>query len=110
MSILDQRRSDSDSVNCNGLTPYSSRGFSKSSEAKRDWSAVKAVKIWVLVRAEKPEDGFNTSSASGAGYDLGGFTIPDSDLNDGYRRLLLSNVVRMRNMDYDSVVSTTVTP
>jgi len=33
--------------------------------AKTDWSKVKAVKIWVLVRGEKKEpDGFNTSSAT----------------------------------------------
>ena len=78
-------------------------------QAKQDWSGVKAIKVWVLVRAERQEKNFNTSSAGGTGYELGGFTIPDANLNDGYRRLLLSNVVRMRNMDYDPVVSTTTT-
>ena len=81
--------------------------------AKQDWLGVKAVKIWTLVKAEKQEKDFNTASASGTGYELGGFTRPDSDLNDGYRRLLLSNVIRMRNMEYDAVVSTateTATP
>ena len=77
--------------------------------AKQAWSGIKAIKVWILVRAEQVEKNFDTSSASGAGYDLGGFTIEDADLNDGYRRLLLSNVVRMRNMEYDAVVSTTTT-
>lgn len=77
--------------------------------AKQDWSGIKAVKIWTLVRAELQEKDFSTASASGTGYELGGFTIPDSDLNDGYRRILLSNVIRTRNMDYD-VVSTTISP
>lgn len=76
-------------------------------QAKTDWSKVKAVKVWALVRAEKPEKDFNTASADGNGYSLGGFTIPDGDLNDGYRRLLLSNVIRMRNMDYDALAVTT---
>lgn len=73
------------------------------SQAKTDWHRVKAVKIWALARAEKPEKDFDTSSASGNGYRLGGFTIPDADLNDGYRRLLASNVIRMRNMDYSAI-------
>lgn len=74
--------------------------------AKKDWLGIKAVKIWTMVKAEKQEEDFNTASASGTGYELGGFTRPDSDLNDGYRRLLLSNVIRMRNMEYDAVVAT----
>jgi len=81
--------------------------------AKQAWSGIKAIKVWILVKAEQAEKNFNTASADGAGYSLGGFTIEDADLNDGYRRLLLSNVVRMRNMEYDAVVSTstsTVTP
>ena len=81
----------------------------KRATAKKDWSGIKAVKIWTLVRAEQQEKDFNTSSASGTGYELGGFTIPDTALNDGYRRLLLSNVIRMRNMEYDIVSTSTAT-
>ena len=81
----------------------------KRTTAKQDWSSIKAVKIWTLVRAEQVEKNFDTASSDGTGYQLGGFTLTDANLNDGYRRLLLSNVISMRNMVYDAVVSTTTT-
>lgn len=81
-------------------------------EAKSDWSKIKAIKIWALIRAEKKEKDLNTASASTsgvAGYNLGGFFRPDSSLNDGYRRLLFSNVIRTRNMEYDALITPTST-
>lgn len=99
---------NSTNVSANSVTP----GSGTRPEALVDWSAIKAIKIWTLVRAEKQEKNFSTASASGAGYELGGFTIPDTTLDDGFRRLLMSNVIRMRNMDYDVVSTATasVTP
>jgi type IV pilus assembly protein PilW len=63
-------------------------------DAVTDWSKVYAAKIWVLVRAEHKEKGLNTTQTFAlggkAGVSLGG--------QDDYRRLLVSTVVRLRNM------------
>jgi len=59
-------------------------------DAVPDWSAIVAVRIWLLVRAECPETGF----IDGATYTLGDQVVTP---NDSYRRQLYSNVVMIRN-------------
>jgi len=80
----------------------------KRATAKTDWRKIKAAKVWVLMRTEHEEKpGFDNTTPNG-GFALGGGFISDADLDDRdleegddrYRRLLLSNVVNMRNMNF----------
>ena len=55
-----------------------------------DWDSVIAVEIALLVRADSAEPGYkNTTTYTLAGND---FTV-----NDGYRRMIFTTVVQMRN-------------
>ncbi len=55
-----------------------------------DWDAVTAVEISLLVRADAPEPGY----ANRTTYSLGG---EDIAVNDGFRRVVFTTVVQMRN-------------
>jgi len=57
-----------------------------------DFTKVYAVRLWVLIKTEREEKGLNTART----YSIAGTTI--NTPNDGYRRLLISSVVKMRNM------------
>ena len=57
-----------------------------------DFSRVYAVRLWVLIKTEREEKGLDT----GRTYTIAGNNITEP--NDGYRRLLVSSVVKMRNM------------
>ena len=61
-------------------------------DAVTDFTKVYAVRLWVLIKTEREEQGLDTSRT----YTIAGtnITVP----NDGYRRLLISSVVKMRNM------------
>jgi type IV pilus assembly protein PilW len=61
-------------------------------DAVTDFSKVYAARLWVLVRTDRTEKDLNTS----ANYTIAGqnIAIPDDD----YRRLLVSSVIKMRNM------------
>jgi Tfp pilus assembly protein PilW len=63
-------------------------------DAVTKWSSVYSAKIWVLVRAEHKENGLDTKQS----FALGGKDSVDLGGPDGYRRLLVSSVVRLRNM------------
>ncbi|MGH8602816.1 MAG: PilW family protein, partial [Gammaproteobacteria bacterium] len=57
-----------------------------------NWSQVEAVRLWVLVRADKVERGYTNNTA----YQLpAGAWTPNA--NDGFRRVLLTKTVRLRN-------------
>lgn len=62
--------------------------------AVTEWSRVYAAKIWVLVRAEHTEKDLDTTQT----FSLGGKDPVSLGGPDGYRRLLVSSVVRLRNM------------
>jgi type IV pilus assembly protein PilW len=61
-------------------------------DAVTDFSKVYAVRLWVLIKTEHEEKGLNTART----YTIAGSTV--NTPNDGYRRLLISSVVKMRNM------------
>ena len=61
-------------------------------DAVTDFTKVYAVRLWVLIKTENEELGLNTART----YTIAGNTI--NIPNDGYRRLLISSVVKMRNM------------
>ncbi len=56
-----------------------------------DWDAVRAVRIWLLVRAIDQEPGYTDTAT----YNLAGTVV--GPFNDGFRRALLSKTVRLRN-------------
>lgn len=51
---------------------------------------IRAVRVWLLMRSEEEETGLTASKE----FEVGGETI---SFNDGYRRLLVSNVFQVRN-------------
>lgn len=55
-----------------------------------DWDLVRSVQIWVLMRTARPETGYTNTNT----YVMGTASVTK---NDGYRRLLLSTVVQLRN-------------
>ena len=55
------------------------------------WDQIIAVRIWLLVRAECPDTGYNNDTI----YSMGGANLPA--FNDGYRRKLYASTVRLRN-------------
>ena len=61
-------------------------------DAVTDFAKVYAVRLWVLIKTERDEEGLDT----GRTYTIAGTSITTP--NDGYRRLLISSVVKMRNM------------
>jgi len=61
-------------------------------DAVSDFKKVYAVRLWVLVKTEREEKGLNTART----YTIAGNTV--NTPNDGYRRLLISSVIKMRNM------------
>lgn|GEM_PF-3534787 len=61
-------------------------------DAVTDFTKVYAVRLWVLIKTEHEETGLNTART----YTIAGNNI--SVPNDGYRRLLISSVIKMRNM------------
>lgn len=61
-------------------------------DAVTDYTKVYAVRLWVLVKTEREEKGLNTART----FTIAGNTV--STPNDGYRRLLISSVIKMRNM------------
>ena len=56
-----------------------------------EWDDVKSVRIWILVRATMPEQGYTNTAT----YTLGDRTIT---VNDGFRREVFSAVIQMRNL------------
>ncbi len=61
-------------------------------DAVTDFTKVYAVRLWVLIKTEREEKELNTART----YTVAGNSI--SVPNDGYRRLLISSVIKMRNM------------
>ena len=61
-------------------------------DAVTDFTKVYAVRLWVLIKTEREEKGLNTART----YTIAGTNITTP--NDGYRRLLISSVIKMRNM------------
>jgi type IV pilus assembly protein PilW len=61
-------------------------------DAVTDFTKVYAARLWVLIKTEREEKGLDTAKT----YTIAGNTI--STPNDGYRRLLISSVIKMRNM------------
>jgi type IV pilus assembly protein PilW len=55
-----------------------------------DWDLVRSVQVWLLMRAATPEAGYVNNST----YAMGTQNVI---VNDGFRRLLLSTVVQLRN-------------
>ncbi len=62
-----------------------------------DWSAVTAVEISVLVRAQCPETAFVSKRRFIMGDLLGKDAYPPANTDDGYRRQLYQSVVALRN-------------
>jgi prepilin-type N-terminal cleavage/methylation domain-containing protein len=57
-----------------------------------DWTKVYSARVWVLVRGERVDNAVDTSAT---------FSIAGNNVsfgNDGYRRLLMSSVINLRNM------------
>ena len=61
-------------------------------DAVTDFAKVYAARLWVLIKTEREEKGLNTART----YTIAGNVV--NTPNDGYRRLLISSVVKMRNM------------
>ena len=61
-------------------------------DAVTDFSNVYAVRLWVLIKTEREEQGLDTART----FTIAGNTV--NTPNDGYRRLLISSVIKMRNM------------
>lgn len=61
-------------------------------DAVTDFTKVYAVRLWVLIKTEREEEGLDTSRT----YTIAGNNIAVP--NDGYRRMLISSVIKMRNM------------
>lgn len=57
-----------------------------------DWTKVYAARVWVLVRSRHIDNAVDTSKT----FSIAGTNV--SFGNDGYRRLLLSSVINLRNM------------
>lgn len=57
-----------------------------------DFTKVYAARLWVLIKTEREEQGLNTAKT----YTIAGTTL--NTPNDGFRRLLISSVIKMRNM------------
>jgi hypothetical protein len=55
-----------------------------------DWDMVSSVEISMLVRADVPEPGYQNSQT----YTISG---EDVTVNDGYRRMVYTTVVQLRN-------------
>jgi len=64
--------------------------FSASEIAAADWDLVKSVEVWLLLRSDRPDSGYQNNNT----YAMGGQNIV---VNDGLRRLLLSSVTELRN-------------
>ena len=62
-------------------------------DAVTDFNKVYAVRLWVMIKSERKEQGLDTNSGD---INIAGTTV--SRPNDGYRRLLVSSVIKMRNM------------
>lgn len=56
------------------------------------WESVEAVRIWLLMRAEETETGYQADTAT---YKLPGGDFTPAD--DRFRRLLVSRIIRLRN-------------
>ena len=61
-------------------------------DAVTDFTRVYAVRLWVLIKTEQRMEDLNT----GRTYIIAGNSVTTP--NDGYRRLLISSVIKMRNM------------
>ena len=61
-------------------------------DAVTDFTRVYAVRLWVLIKTEQRMEDLNT----GRTYIIAGNSVTTPD--DGYRRLLISSVIKMRNM------------
>jgi type IV pilus assembly protein PilW len=70
----------------NGQTVY----LAADAIGPNEWDVVHSVRLWLLMRASRPEPGF----VNNATYDMGDQQVT---VNDGYRRLLLDAVVALRN-------------
>ena len=64
--------------------------FSANEIAAADWDLVKSLEIWVLLRSDRPDAGYQNNTT----YAMGGQNVV---ANDGLRRLLLSSVTELRN-------------
>lgn len=74
-------------------------------DAVTDFSKVYAVRLWVLIKTEREEQGLDTART----YTIAGTTV--NTPNDGFRRLLASSVIKMRNMvKVDEVAAAGSTP
>jgi len=71
-------------------TNSTTRYLSADEIAPSDWDLVKSVQVWLLVRSALPEGGYENNNT----YTMGTQNIA---VNDGYRRLLLSSVIELRN-------------
>jgi type IV pilus assembly protein PilW len=70
----------------NSTTQY----FSADEIAAADWDLVKSLEVWLLLRSDRPDAGYQNNTT----YAMGG---QDVAVNDGLRRLLLSSVTELRN-------------
>ena len=74
-------------------------------DAVTDFSKVYAVRLWVLIQTERQEHGLDTAN----NYTIAGTSV--NTPNDGFRRLLVSSVIKMRNMvKVDEVAAAGSTP
>jgi type IV pilus assembly protein PilW len=64
--------------------------FSASEIAAADWDLVKSLEVWLLLRSDRPDSGYQNNNT----YVMGGQNFV---VNDGLRRLLLSSVTELRN-------------
>jgi type IV pilus assembly protein PilW len=58
--------------------------------ATDDWDMVNSVQVWLLMRSAMPDSGYQNNNT----YSMGEQNVT---VNDGYRRLLLSSTIELRN-------------
>jgi len=64
--------------------------FSANEISSTDWDLVKSVEVWLLLRSERPDAGYQNNTT----YAMGGQNVV---VNDNLQRLLLSGVTELRN-------------
>ena len=83
-------RHSSDGMNTQYFNANDIAGSSTGTDTP-SWYEVSSVKLWLLARSSKEEPGYKNTSSYSIGKNA------PYETNDGYRRLLFSTVIQLRN-------------